>query len=81
MKLRGQYDDLNAHKAAAKVMLDQQRLDFEDEYCLSFDLMQVQPLPHLNVNKAFYNGKMWMYNFGIHLASSDRITSTKVRHT
>ena len=47
-------------------MLDQQRLDFEDEHCISFDLMQVQPLPYLNVNKAFYNRKMWMFNFGIH---------------
>ena len=47
MKLGEQYDDLKVHKATAKVMLDQQKLDFQDENCVTFDLMQVQPLPYL----------------------------------
>ena len=47
-------------------MLEQQKLDFQDDCCITFDLMQVQPLPYLTVNKAFYHRKMWMYNLGIH---------------
>ena len=65
MTLNEKYEDLKQHKAEAGVMLDQQRVDFNDQNCITFDLMQVQALPYLNVGKAFYSRKMWMYNFGI----------------
>ena len=66
LKLQQKYDDLATHRTEAKLFLGQETIDFEYENCITFDLMQVQPLPYLNVGKAFYCRKMWMYNFGIH---------------
>ena len=65
MWLVKQYVDLEAHKATAKFMLDQQKLD---ENCIIFDNLQVQPLPHLNGIKkhSITSGcGIWMYSYGI----------------
>ena len=45
--------------------MQQQKLDRKLPNCLTFDLQQVQPLPDLLVNKAFYSRKMWIYNLGV----------------
>ena len=55
LKLQQKYDDLatRTHRTEAKLLLGQETIDFEYENCITFDLMQVQPLPYLNVGKAF----------------------------
>ena len=50
--------DVNQHKQRALRLRDQQVLDKAKPNCLTFDLQQVQPLPDLLVNKAFYSRKM-----------------------
>ena len=35
--------------------------------CIAFDLQQVQLLPFIKENKAFYNRKTWLYNLGVNI--------------
>ena len=57
--------DDTLHKERAERLREQQRVDKQLPNCLTFDLQQVQPLPDLLVNKAFYSRKMWIYNLGL----------------
>ena len=61
----------NAHKERDDRLREQHVFDKKQPNCMTFDLQQVQPLPDLLVNKAFYSRKMWIYNFGINFTKEN----------
>lgn len=64
LKLQGKNKELEDHQKEAESLREQMKK--EPEHCVTFNLQQVQALPFLKVNKAFYNRKTWMYDLGIH---------------
>ena len=62
----------NLHKERADRLREQQVSDKKQPNCFTFDLQQVQPLPDLLVNKAFYSRKMWIYNLGINFTKKNQ---------
>ena len=45
-----------------------------DKNILTFDLMQNLPVPTLTHGSMFYSRQLWVYNFGIHNATTGRAT-------
>ena len=66
LKLAGKEKELEEHQIRAEGFHEQMKKDLKNKYCITFDLQQVQPLPYLKVNKAFYNRKTWLYDLGVH---------------
>ena len=54
------------HQENAAAFREQMKKD-KGVNCIAFDLQQVQPLPFIKENKAFYNRKTWLYNLGVNI--------------
>lgn len=66
LKLSGNIKELEEHQIRAEGFQEQMKKDLKNKHCITFDLQQVQALPYLKVNKAFYNRKTWLYDLGLH---------------
>ena len=62
------------HEEKAKRLFKAMEKDSREPFCFTFDLQQVQPLPNLLVNKAYYARKMWIYTLGFHRTGPNQVT-------
>ena len=56
------------------VLCNKASKDVADKNILTFDLMQNLPVPTLTHGSMFYSRQLWVYNFGIHNATTGRAT-------
>ena len=78
LTLQEKTEERNAHQELANSFQKQLKEDTQKENCFTFDLQQVQPLPFIKENKAFYNRKTWLYNLGTHSTEASMFLWTEV---
>ena len=72
LSLQGKKEEQKAQQDKAHRFREQLKNDMTLENCITFHLEQVQPLPFIRENKAFYNRKTWLYNLGIHETKTNK---------
>lgn len=80
-RLNPQYEQIDlqhkTHVNLAEGLRQQMEKDFATaknnpkRECLTFDLEKTLPLPRIPTNVVFYKRQLWVYNSGIHVASTD----------
>ena len=67
LKLQGKTVELELHQTKADEMREKLDEDLHGKIkTVTFDLQQVQALPFIRENKAFYHRKTWLYTCGVH---------------
>ena len=64
LTILGHTEEREAHQKRAENFRKQLAKDSTKKHCFAFDLQQVQSLPFIWVNKAFYRRKTWLFIFG-----------------